>query len=146
MTSRTVKAVTPKSLPPKATKTVVRKKTMTVESVPSVDKEGNDSHGVRVITEMDADYVPVKHRAGRPDVVSPAMDEILDGMIGRAPFNDSGKDISVQLEAGKPFTIYQIRNWAVKKNQSGDLPAEYQRLRVANDASQSRINITLVTM
>ena len=127
-----------RTVPTKAqlAKKKARQKPKVEVEVPSVDREGFSDTGVRVITEMDPDYQPVRHRAGRPDVVSPEMDAVLEKMIS------NGQE-SVQLIAGLPFTIYQIRNWADKINRGGDLPDHIERVRVAYRQDTKRITVIL---
>lgn len=120
-----------------ASKKAPAKKTVKKQAIPSVDASGKDSDGVRVITEMDADYQPIRHRAGRPDVVSPKMNDVLSDM-------QANGQMSVQLVAGEPFTIFQIRNWADKVNRAGVLMDSVERIRVAFDQEHNRITIILV--
>lgn len=74
------------------------------------------------------------HHKGKPDVVSPEMNPIIEEM-------EKNGETTRQLIEGDPFTISQIRYWAPRG--SAVLP-EGKRIRVGSHDEDGVINITIV--
>ena len=94
----------------------------------------NGSDALTVLRPGDTGFVERLVVRGRTDQVSPVLNPVLQQMI-----NDG--ETEMQLLAGKPFTVNQVRNWSYK---AITLLPTGKRLAISGGTEGKNIGVTIV--